>query len=360
MRKFLLTLGLCSLAIGSQAVAQDTAEAWACPEGFEGQTLSVYNWSTYVAEDTISNFEAACGVTVLYDVYENNEALIARLRQGNPGYDIAVPSDQGVQTLAQEGLLTPLDQSMIPNLANVDPAFLDTAVDPGNAFSVPYQWGTIGLGYNVEAVGGELTSWEDVWNYDGPVAWLDDQRAMIGVALNILGYDTNTADPDEIAEARDFLIERGDNVVAIAADDGQALLERGEVDIAVEYNGDIFQIIADCECDDYAYVIPEEGTQLWTDNMVIPADAPNVELAHVFIDYILDPQVGADISNFTAYGSPNRAAIDAGLIDEELLSNTGIYPDEDTLANLFDIVAVPEAEVDYLSAWDEIRVALGR
>jgi spermidine/putrescine transport system substrate-binding protein len=148
-------------------------------------------------------------------------------------------------------------------------------------------------------------------------------------------------------------------VVAIAGDDGQARLQRGEVDIAVEYNGDIFQLMAESEPGEYAYVIPVEGTQQWMDNMAIPVGAPNPELAHVFIDYILDPQVGADISNYTAYGSPNQAAIDAGLIDEELLENPGIYPPAEIREVLFSIVAVPEAEVDYLSAWDEIKVSLG-
>jgi spermidine/putrescine transport system substrate-binding protein len=257
-------------------------------------------------------------------------------------------------------LLLELNHDNIPNLANLTPALMDQAFDPGNVYSVPYQWGTIGIGYDLDAVGEEITSWEQVWNYDGAVAWLDDMRAMMGIALNILGYDPNTNNPDEIQEAAFFLQDRGANVVALAADDGQALLERGEVDITVEYSGDIFQVIADCECDNIRYVIPEEGTQLWIDNMVIPTDAPNQALAEVFIDYILDPQVGADIANYTAYGSPNQAAIDMGLIDESLLNDPGIYPPAEVLENLFTIIAVPDVEVDFLSAWDEVRVVLGQ
>lgn len=371
MRKFLLIVGLMLLVVMPTMAQDATPEAtpemampmevapWVCPEGFEGQTLSVYNWSTYIAEDTIANFEAACGVTVVYDVYENNEALISRLRQGNPGYDIAVPTDYAVQIMAEEGILTELDHSLIPNLANMTSTLIDQGFDPGNRFSVPYQWGTIGIGFNVTEVGEVITSWEQVWNYDGPVAWIDDPRAMLGIALNILGLDPNTVNPDEIAQARDFLIERGGNVVAIAGDDGQARLERGEVDITVEYNGDIFQVIANCECEDYMYDIPVEGTQQWLDNLVIPTDAPNVLLAHAFIDYVLHPQVGADISNYTSFGSPNQAAIDAGLILPEFLNNPGIYPPAEIAENLFSIIAVPEAEVDYLSAWDEIKVSLG-
>ncbi|MCS7072586.1 MAG: spermidine/putrescine ABC transporter substrate-binding protein, partial [Anaerolinea sp.] len=358
MRRSLLVLTVFLLTLAPLR-AQVAGDGWTCPDGFAGQSLSVYNWSTYIAEDTVANFEAACDVTVLYDVYENNETLIARLRQGNPGYDIIIPTDYAVQILYEAELLVELDHSLIPNLVNVTPELLDLPFDPGNRYSVPYQWGTVGVGYRVSAVEEPVTSWEQVWNHDGPVAWLDDPRVMLGIALNLLGYDVNTADPAQIAEARDYLIERAGNVVAIAGDDGQARLQRGEVDIVIEYNGDIIQLIAESEPDEYAYVIPVEGSQLATDSMAIPVGAPNVPLAHAFIDYILDPQVGADISNYTGYGSPNQAAIDAGLIDEELLENPGIYPPAEVLERMFSIAAVAEAEAIYLSAWDEIKVSLG-
>lgn len=362
MRKLLLLISVL-LVTGIPLFAQDETEElepWVCPEGFEGQTLSVFNWSTYIADDTVANFEEACGVTVNYDVYESNESMLARLRQGNPGYDIAVPTDYTVAIMAAEGLLQPLNHDNIPNLVHLNEELLDEPYDPGNQYSVPYQWGTIGIGYNVNNVGEEITSWEQVWNYDGPVAWLEDLRGMLGIALQILGYEPNSTDLDEIAAARDFLIENGSNVVAIAADDGQVLLERGEVDIVIEYSGDIFQLIDECECEDFAYAIPEEGSVLWVDSMVILDGAPNPELAEVWIDYILDPQVSADIANYTAYASPNQTSIDLGLIDEELLSNPAIYPDDEILSRLFVIADIAEAEVDYSNAWDEIRVLLGQ
>ena len=362
MRKLLVLLLLIGLLVPSVVMAQDEElEPWACPEGYEGQTLSVFNWSTYIAEDTIPNFEELCGVTVNYDLFESNEAMLARIRQGNPGYDIVVPSNDTVALMIREELLVPLDFELIPNMANVDPIFLDPSYDPGNLYSLPYQWGTIGVGYNVEAVPDGITSWEDVWNYDGSVAWLDDRRSLFGFALTILGYDPNTDDADQISEARDYLIERGGNVVAIAADDGQEMLARGDVDLTIEYSGDIFALMDECECEDYAFVIPAEGANLWTDNMAIPVDAPNAELAMVFMDYILDPQVGADISNYTAYGSPNKAAIENGLIDEDYLSNPGIYPDEETASRLFIVKDVSaEAEQAYNDAWDELLIYLGQ
>ncbi len=353
-RLAVIALGIAFLA----SVA--SAQQWNCPAGFEGQTLSVFNWTTYIAEDTIANFEALCGVSVTYDTYPTDDDMLARIRQGNPGYDVVVPSSSVLELMIAGGLVEPLDKSHIPNLANVDPAFLGLPFDPENTYSVPYQWGTIGIGYNVDRVGGEIHTWDDVFSYDGPVSWLEDVRAMLGVALLKLGFDPNSHSPDEIAAARDYLVAAGGNVVYINQDDGQEVLLRGEADIVVEYSGDIFQIIDECGCDTYAYVIPEDGSNFWIDNLAIPIDAPNKALAELFIDYILDPKVGADISNYTAYGTPNKAALDAGLIDPELLADPGIYPPAETMNRLFFVAEDPDREQLYNDAWDEIRIFVGQ
>jgi len=372
MKKLSLLLSILLMAalVVPFAIAQDDdssddddmmmeLEDWVCPEGYEGQTLSVYNWSTYIADDTVSNFEEACGVSVTYDIYDSGETMLARIRQGNPGYDIIVPSDFTIATMATEELLIPLDLDMIPNLVHVSEGLLDAPYDPGNTYSVPYQWGTVGIGYNTEKIP-EITTWQEMYEYAGAVAWLDDRRAMFGFALIALGFDPNTTDADEIAAARDFLLENGGNVTTIAGDDGQVLLERGDVDITVEYSGDIIDLTYECECETFAYLIPEEGTNLWIDNLAIPVDAPNAELAMVFIDYITHPQVSADISNFTAYASPNQTAIDMGLIDEELLADTNIYPTEEMREKFFFVESLgPDAEQLYNNAWDELLIFLG-
>lgn len=351
---------LCSFLVVLLFAGLASAQDWTCPEGFEGQTLNVYNWTTYIAEDTIPNFEAACNVTVQYDTFPTDDDMLARIRQGNPGYDIVVPSSTVLAIMIAEDLVEPINKANIPNFANLDNTFLGLYFDEGNDYSVPYQWGTIGIGYNIEKTGKEITSWAEIFEYDGPVSWLEDVRATMGVALSILGYDPNTGNPDEINEAKDFLIENGSNVVYINQDDGQEVLVRGEADIVSEYSGDIFQIMDECECDTYRYVIPSEGSNFWIDTLAIPVDAPNQALAEVFIDYVLDAQVGADISNYTAYGSPNKAAIDGGFIDEELLSNTGIYPTTETQERLFFVVQDPEREQLYNDAWDELRIFVGQ
>ncbi|MBI5668278.1 MAG: spermidine/putrescine ABC transporter substrate-binding protein [Chloroflexi bacterium] len=383
----LLILGVV-LLLGTTALAQEATpeataaadiEPWVCPEdvlNLENKALNVLNWATYVAEDTIPNFEAACGVTVTTDFFGSNEELLSRLRAGNPGFDIVVPSDFAVGQMIAEGLLEPLTKENIPNIVNLNPALMDREYDPGNVYTVPYQWGTIGIGYNVEAVKQvlgedvEITSWNQIFDYPQPrVAWLDDPRSMLGVALIMNGFDPNSTNPDEIQQATDYLIEKGrNNVVRIAADDGQELLARGEADMVVEYMGDIFQVALACEEDpncttEYAYALPEEGSNLWVDNLAIPVGAQNQRLAEAFIDYILHPQVGADISNYTAFASPNQAAIDAGLIDESLLNSPIIYPSQETLEKLFTIDAFPDdpdVQQYYNDAWDMLKIQVGR
>ena len=350
-------VGLLMGLLGS-AGAQETP--WTCPEGFEGQQLSVYNWTTYVAEDTIPNFEELCGVEVLYDTFPTDDDMLAKIRQGNPGYDVVVPSSTVLSLMIAEGLLEPLDLENIPNFANLAETFVGLPFDPDNTYSVPYQWGTMGIGYNTETVGEEVTSWDDMFNYGGPVSWLEDIRGMMGVALLKLGYDPNTSDPEKIQEAKDYLLEQGGNVVYMNQDDGQEVLVRGEADMVVEYSGDIFQIMDECDCDTYAYVIPEEGTLFWVDTLAVPVGAPNKELAEVFIDYLLAPQVAADISNYTAYGTPNEVALSEGLIDPELASDPGIYPSEETEENLFFVEQTPERAQLYYDAWDELRIFVGQ
>lgn len=335
-------------------------EPWTCPPGFEGQELNIYNWATYIHPEAVPQFEELCGVTITYDVYDSNESLIARMQQGNPGYDLAIPSDYAVAIMIREGLVQPLNKENIPNAVHLIPGLLDKPFDPGNQYSYPYLWSTTGIGYNITEVGEEITSWEQVFHYEGPVAWLGDPRSMLSFALKILGYDPNSVNPDELEEARAYLMERKDNVYALAQDDGDALLGAGEVDIAIEYSGDIYQLIADCECDDYRYVIPEEAGQQDISSMVVLTDAPNPALAEVFIDYILHPQVSADLMNYTAYSTPNQTSINLELVDEELLNNPAITPDAETLERLYQFEDIGDDEVIYLEMWDEMVIEIGQ
>jgi spermidine/putrescine transport system substrate-binding protein len=337
-------------------------EPWVCPEtvaAMTNKTLNLYNWSTYIGENTVPEFEKRCGVTVISDFYSGNEELLTRLRTGNPGYDVVVPSDYAVLSMIDEGLLLPLDHSAIPNLNNLAEDLRRSPYDPDSTYAIPYLWGTFGLGYNTTKVAGEVSSWEQFFTYDGPVAWADDPRLMVSLALVMLGFDPNTSSVEEIQAAKQYLIDHSSNVVVIAADDGQEYLSRGEVDMVVEYNGDIFQLGLDCACEDYAYIIPKEGSGISAGFMAIPVGAQNPDLAQVFLDYILDPQVGAEIANFTTYPSPNQAAIDAGLIDPNLLENVGVYPPPEIREKLFFLLLQDvDTEALFNDVWTEIKLSI--
>ncbi len=360
-----IVIGLLALTLSVAVVlAQEgpTLEPWTCPpevQAMTNKTLNIYNWSTYIGENTIPDFEKLCGVSVTTDFFASNEEMLTRIRNGNPGFDIVVPSDYAVPAMIEEGLLLPLDHSRIPNLDNLAEDLRRSPYDPDSAYAVPYLWGSFGLGYNVQKVPVEITSWEQFFTYDGPVAWTDDPRVMLPLALVLQGYDPNSADPAELEAAKQYLVDHSDNVAVIAADDGQELLARGEVDMVVEYNGDIFQLNVDCECEDYVYTIPQEGSGVSAGFIAIPVGAQNPDLAQVFIDYVLDPQVGADIANYTTYPSPNQAAIDAGLIDPVLLNNKGIYPTPEIREKLFFLLLQDlDTEQLYNDLWTEIKLAI--
>ncbi|MBD2577564.1 spermidine/putrescine ABC transporter substrate-binding protein [Oscillatoria sp. FACHB-1406] len=320
--------------------------------------LSVYNWSTYIDPQAIKDFEKKFNVKVKYDTYESNEDLLAKIRPGNPGYDIIVPSSDYVAIMGSEGLLEPLNHQNIPNIKNLSKRFIDPPFDRGNRYSVPYQWGTMGLGYNIKKIGGELSSWGDIFEprFAGRVSLMEDLRATLGVILIYLGYEPNSSNIEEIRKARDFLIKHQEVIAAFAPDTGQNLLDQGEVDIAVEWSGDIFQIAEENE--DIRYAIPKEGTIIWTDNLAIPAGAPHKELAEKFINFVLEPEVGAKISNFVKYGSPNQAAIDGGFIEKEDLENPEIYPTPDIASRLKYADDIGKATELYDDAWTEVKVAM--
>ncbi len=348
--------------ISAQEAYDPSKIVWTCPEGFEGQTLHIANWSTYIGIKTIRTFEALCGVKVKYTLYDSNEQMLALLRNSQPEYDfdIVIPNDYVMAELIRDTLIQRIDISRIPNIANVGEQWLNTPFDPKNEYSVPYLWGTTSLAFNINKVPKVPLSWMDFFTYDGPVAWLNDPRVMLSIALRVLGFDPNSANPEEIAAARAFLTQHADNVYAIADDTGQALLEEGLVDMVVEYSGDIYQLIADCECSDYGYVIPEEGTIFDLGVLVVPRRAPNPELAQVFMDYIHDPYVSAQIMNDTGYPTTNRVVLESGFVYPELLKNPVINPSASAFERSWMIQDIGASDLIYTDAWSRLRRETGK
>ncbi len=302
----------------------------------EEKKLSFYNWDTYIGEDTLGNFKNASGIEVKMDLFGDNSELFAKMREGNPGYDVIVPSNDYVHRMRRKdvGLLEPLDHSQIPNFKNIAPAFQEALFDPKRAYSMPYMWGTMGIGYRKSKVA-KPTSWSSVWGkesakYAGRIAWISEPESMLGMVMKYHGNSFNSDNEDEIRAAAQQLIDYKGNVKAIAEDNGQDLLASGEVDIVVEWNGDIAQLAA--EDDDIGYVIPEEGSYYWEDCLCIPVDAPHPKNAHHFINYLLDQEVGRDLAEYIQYATPNEAA--RQLTSEAYRTNTIIFPTEKEIASL--------------------------
>jgi spermidine/putrescine transport system substrate-binding protein len=341
-------------------VAAQNEITWACPADFSGQTLHVHNWTTYIAPNTISTFATLCNVTVEYNEFNDEEAVLRALRRGESGYDLVIVDNTLIAQLVTEGLLQELNHANIPNLKHLFPNFQNPSYDPQNRHSIPYQVGTFGVGYHVGRVAKPPTSWEDFFGYAGPKAWLDFDRALLGSALVMLGHPATSQTATEIASARDYLIEHSDNTIIVSDAQGQDLLYDGTVDMVIEYSGDIFQLNRRCECEDFAYVIPSEGANMWIDAMAISINSRQQALGEAFMDFILNPVVSAEISNFTAYATPNQTAVENRLIRREYIENKAIYPDATLRARMFFLSDVPSTtQALYESAWDEIIMLIG-
>ncbi|MGK7920468.1 MAG: PotD/PotF family extracellular solute-binding protein [Trichodesmium sp.] len=356
MKKIITFLLLVTLALTISIACSNNSDI---SENTDNNILSIYNWSTYISPEVITEFEDKFNVKIQYDTYESNEDLYAKIKAGNPGYDVAFPADYMVKIMVYEGLLDELNQDNIPNLKNLNDKFINPPYDPGNKYSAAYQWGTMGIGYNFKATGEKIDSWSAMFDqkFKGRVALLDDMRSSFSIALISLGYNPNTTNPKEINEARDFIIKNKQVIAVFAPDTGQNLLDQGEVDLTCEWSGDIFQVMK--ENPHLRYAIPKEGSILLTDNMVILKGSRNKELAEKFINFILEPEIGAKISNFIKYATPNQAAKDKGLIEASDLNNPAIYPPPELFAKLNYIQDLGQATILYDEAWTEVKLAVG-
>lgn len=356
----ILMVALGALVLATPALAQE-------------KVVNVYNWSDYIAEDTIANFEAATGIKVNYDVYDNNEIVDAKLLAGNSGYDIVVPSGNFLERQIKAGLILPLDKSKLTNLGNLDPAVMATAAeqDPDNAHGVPYMINTIGLGYNVakvtEALGADapLDSWDLLFKPEVVeklascgVSVLDSPSEVMGIALHYLGLDPNSESEEDLAKAEALMASIKPHIRYFHSSQYIDDLGNGEVCLSLGYSGDIF-IASDnaAEGVEITYLIPKEGAATLFDFLAIPADAPNPENAHAFINYILEPQVVAAITNYVFYANPNLPALE--FVEEEVKSNPGIYPPAETIAKAFVMKAhSPEFEEVLTRTWTRIKTGL--
>jgi spermidine/putrescine-binding protein len=320
----------------------------------EPKTLNFYNWTDYIADGTIPTFQKQTGIKVTYDNYSSNDELYAKLSAGSTGYDIVVPTDATLVKMKHAKLVEPLDLSLIPNVVNLDPRFRNAAYDPGNKYSIPWQWGTTGIGFDKNKVSGEVTDW-DAFNLPavkGQSSYLDEARDAFAMALFALKKDPNTTDDSDLDDAKDYLIDLKKKIKRITSD-YQDPLKGGELLLAQAYSGDVFTIQADKP--NIEYVIPSSGAFSWVDSMAIPKGAKHPGNAEKFMNYILEPKVGAALTNAIFYGSPNKAA--EPFILKEIKDNPLIYPSAETLAKLPFQKDIGEDELKYSDRWTKVKTA---
>jgi putrescine transport system substrate-binding protein len=336
---------------------QDTPAAGATARA-EEKLLNLYIWSDYLAEDTISNFEKQTGIKVDVSNYGSNEELEAKLSSGHSGYDIVVPSAPFLERQIKAGLYLALDQGKLPNLKNMDPDMQRRLAqhDPGNAHAVLYTWGTGGIGYNVDKVkaampNAPLGSWDMIFKPEVVKSFskcgitvVDSASEMYAMVLIALGKDANSQKPEDLAAATEALMRLRPFVRYVDTQRMISDLANGEVCLAVGYSGDILQAASRARENQtgqtVAYSIPKEGTIMWFDSLAIPKDAPHPDNAHLFINYMLQPQVSAAVTNMVHYPNGNNAA--RQFVNKEILDNPSIYPPPEVMAKLVPVLAVSE------------------
>ncbi|HLD66214.1 MAG TPA: polyamine ABC transporter substrate-binding protein [Pseudomonas sp.] len=335
-------------------------------------TVHIYNWSDYIGEGTLADFQKATGIKPVYDVFDSNETLEGKLLAGRSGYDVVVPSNHFLGKQIKAGAFQKLDRAQLPNFKHLDPALLKQLEvnDPGNLYAVPYLWGTNGIGYNVEKVKAvlgveQIDSWavlfepENIKKLSGcGVAFLDSADELIPAMLNYLGLDPNSLNPADYQKAEAKLLAVRPYVTYFHSSKYIGDLANGDICVAVGFSGDVLQAADRAEEAGkgvkIAFAIPKEGANLWFDMLAIPADASNAKEAHAFIDYLLQPAVIAQVSDYVGYANPNLAA--GPLMDQEVRNDASVYPPQAVLDKLYVSAELPpKVQRAMTRSWTKVK-----
>ncbi len=323
-----------------------------------GDSLNFYNWADYMDEEVLTRFQEECGVVVTMDTYTSNEEAVAKIQAGSSGYSLVIPTDYAVGILIEEGLARPLNMENIPNAANLDPNQMGLYYDPDNTYSLPFQYGTTALAYNATAFDTPPDSWAVLFDQNehcGQSSLLEDQRETIGSALVYLGYDWNETDPQAHQKALDLLLEARNCVTGFDSANYIGNLASGEIVVSGSWS--FAAGIARLDNPDVFYVVPKEGGMIWQDNFVVPADAPDPYTAEVFINYMLEPDIGALITEFTLGFTPNLAV--QPLLSEDyhaIIEEGGIAIDDEVRERLVWQVREEEHAI-FAETWEAILAA---
>lgn len=318
------------------------------------QVLYYFTWSDYVDRDLVQGFERRTGARVVVDTFSSNEELLAKVQSGASGYDVVVPSDFMVSIMAMQGLLAELELSGIPNAELIDPFLQQLPFDPHHKFSLPYFWGTVGIGYDSSVILTPPTSWEILWDprYKGRISMLDDQREVIGLALRAMGYSLNSRDPALIERAKQKLIQQKPLVKVYTSESFDQLLVSGDVVLAHAWGGPIARAMR--ERPSIRYVVPREGGTIWTDCLAVLNTSRHKALAFRFINYLLETDVAVATSNRLLFASSNRFVKDR--VDPGVRNNPAVYPPDAVIERMEWMVDAGEAIRFYDRAWTELKV----
>jgi putrescine transport system substrate-binding protein len=339
----------------------------------EEKVLHVYNWSDYIAKDTVAKFEKESGVKVVYDVFDSNETLEAKLLAGKSGYDIVVPSNSFLAKQIKAKVYQPLDRSKLPNWKNLNTDLMKTleVSDPGNQYAFPYLWGSIGIGINVDKVKAALgenapvNSWDLLFKPENieklkacGVSFLDSPTEILPIALQYLGYQPNSQDPKELKAAEALFLKIRPNIAYFHSSKYISDLANGNLCVAVGYSGDIQQSKSRAEEAksgvNVGYSIPKEGAGTFFDMIAMPADASNVDSAYAFMNFLMKPEIMAEITNEVQF--PNGNAASTPMVDEAIRNDPGIYPNAETMTKLYAIADLPpKVQRDMTRMWTKIK-----
>lgn len=349
-KKTIMSLGallLCIIIIGGSIIPKVSGKN-------EPQAvLNVFNWSEYLPQSVIDQFEQQYNIKVNYSTFSSNEEMLAKLMAGGSQFDLVVASDYMVEILQKQNLLQPIDRNKITNFKNLDEAVLDLEFDPGNKYSIPYMWGDACIAVNTSKLKTPITGYKDLWNPElkNSIVVLDDQRAVIGMALKKLGYSINETSPEALAAAKKELEALQPNIKAYDSDSPKTLLINGEATVGFVWGAEA--ALAGRENSDITAVIPVEGLFLQQDNFVIPADSKNKDAAELFINFILEPEISSEISREFPYANPNKAAYP--YIDQDIMSDIAVYPPAEAVKTGEHLKDIGQAVQEFDKIWSEVK-----
>ncbi len=326
---------------------------FACGE--KKTTLNVLNWGDYIDPALLKQFEQETGISVKYTTMTSNEEMLVKLASPDCIYDVCFPSDYVIEKLIADDLLYEINKDNIPNLSNIDSRFLDLSFDPGNTYSIPYMWGTVGILYNTTMVDEPVDSWSILWDetYSGEILMYDSMRDTIGITLKMLGKDINTRDEADVLAAQEALIEQKPLVRAYLTDDIKMELINGSAALGVVYSGDAVYCIG--ENPDLAYAVPDEGSNVWFDNIIIPKTASHKTEAEAFINFLCGAEVAAQNSDYIGYSTPNAAALE--LMGPDYIDDPTYNPPQDVLDRCQIYYDLGDFVTVFSDAWTKVKAA---